>query len=154
MSRRQSAGRVGDRVGLAQLGFSLTAVLVDILLCSLLSLLLLFLLFVVLLLLCCIKPFLISVSGFVFHSLCGGGAAATWSQTPAGTKPPQQVYPSLTLSAEIKIPNFTVPSWTSMRSQVTLISQGFISALNMYQDNSLFLERSWLLLMVGFKSPV
>uniref|UniRef100_A0A8C8AT76 Tudor domain containing 7 n=1 Tax=Otus sunia TaxID=257818 RepID=A0A8C8AT76_9STRI len=30
-----------------------------------------------------------SVCGFVLHSLCGGGAAATWSQTPAGTKPPQ-----------------------------------------------------------------
>ncbi|CAM9546769.1 unnamed protein product, partial [Bubo scandiacus] len=26
--------------------------------------------------------------GFVFHSLCGGGAAAAWSRTPAGTKPP------------------------------------------------------------------
>ncbi|XP_074716554.1 gamma-glutamylcyclotransferase isoform X3 [Strix uralensis] len=30
--------------------------------------------------------------GFVFHSLCGGGAAAAWSQTPAGAKPPQAFF--------------------------------------------------------------
>ena len=67
----------------------LTAGLVDILLCSLLLLLLLLLLFVVLLLLCCIKPLPLSQPrGFVFDSLCGGGAAAAWSQSPSGTKPP------------------------------------------------------------------
>ena len=36
-----------------------------------------------------IKPVVISARGFVFHSLCGGGGAAAWSQTVAGTKPPQ-----------------------------------------------------------------
>uniref|UniRef100_A0A8C0E5P0 Ankyrin repeat and death domain containing 1B n=1 Tax=Bubo bubo TaxID=30461 RepID=A0A8C0E5P0_BUBBB len=30
---------------------------------------------------------------FIFHSLCGGGAAAAWSQTPAGTKPLQLAKP-------------------------------------------------------------
>ena len=45
-------------------------------------------------LLCCCYSVVLNLSlsqprGFVFHSLCGGGAAAAWSQTLAGTKPPQ-----------------------------------------------------------------
>ena len=43
---------------------------------------------------CCTVVLNLSLSqprGFVFHSLCGGGAAATWSQTPAGPKPPQML---------------------------------------------------------------
>ena len=43
-------------------------------------------------LLCCCCSVVLNLSlsqfrGFVFHSLCGGGAAAAWSQTPAGAKP-------------------------------------------------------------------
>ena len=45
-------------------------------------------------LLCCCCSVVLNLSlsqprGFVFHSLCGGGVVATWSQTPAGPKPPQ-----------------------------------------------------------------
>ena len=41
---------------------------------------------------CCTAVLNLSLSqsrGFVFHSLCGGGAAAAWSQTLAGAKPSQ-----------------------------------------------------------------
>ena len=43
-------------------------------------------------LLCCCCSVVLNLSlsqprGFVFHSLCEGGAAAAWSQTPAGAEP-------------------------------------------------------------------
>ena len=73
----------------------LTAVSVDILFCSLLLLLLLLLLFVVLLLHCCIKPLLISALGLCISLPLWGRAAAAWSQTLAGTKPPHWIIKKL-----------------------------------------------------------